>query len=74
VRACARAAVSVLWLPMQAYGLLVRQSGGQSSSPLADAGLLLLLVLANHAPVQTPKQPNPVKEALQRLQVLEPIQ
>jgi hypothetical protein len=59
---CARAA-SVLWLPYQAYTLLLRParpssagdgSGGTaaapSGSPLGDAALLLLLVLLFHAP------------------------
>ena len=50
-RRCA-AAASVLWLPFRAYPFLVRLGGSlsDSTSPLADSSLLLLLVLINHSP------------------------
>lgn len=58
-------AASVLWLPYQAYTLLLRPSrlsdsgeasggtaGAPSNSPLGDSALLVLLVLLFHAPPQ----------------------
>lgn len=62
-------AASVLWLPYTAYTLLVRSSAA-SSSPLADTGEVLLLMLACHAPAAALLPPNPFRQALQRLQVL----
>lgn len=60
---------SVLWLPYQAYSLLVR-SAAQSSSPLAEISELLLLLLAFHSPAQGAAVANPFSRALQQLQVL----
>ena len=62
-------AASVLWLPYQAYSLLVR-SAAQSSSPLAETSELFLLLLAFHAPVQGDAGANPYLQALRRLQVM----
>ena len=61
-------AASVLWLPYQAYSLLVR-SAAQSSSPLAELSELLLLVLAYHSPAQGAAVANPFRRSLQLLQV-----
>ena len=61
-------AASVLWLPYQAYSLLVR-SAAQSSSPLAEISELLLLLLAFHSPAQGTAVSNPFRRALQLLQV-----
>lgn len=58
----------MLWLPYTAYTLLVRSSAA-SSSPLADTGEVLLLMLACHAPAGGLLPPNPFCAALQRLQV-----
>jgi hypothetical protein len=63
------AAASVLWLPYTAYTLLVRSSAA-SSSPLADTGEMLLLMLVCHAPAAGLLPPNPFRAALQTLQVL----
>ena len=60
-------AASVLWLPYQAYSLLVR-SAAQSSSPLAETSELFLLLLAFHAPVQGDAGANPYLQALRNLQ------
>lgn len=48
----------MLWLPLRAYTFLIRLgfSPSDSSSPLADSALLLLLVLINHTPQQNPAQ------------------
>jgi hypothetical protein len=62
------AAASVLWLPYTAYTLLVRSSAA-SSSPLADTGEMLLLLLVCHAPAAGLLPPNPFRAALQTLQV-----
>ena len=66
-------AASVLWLPYQAYSLLVR-SAAQSSSPLAETSELFLLLLAFHAPAHgdagtNPSGTNPYLQALRLLQV-----
>lgn len=61
-------AASVLWLPYTAFTLLVRSSAA-SSSPLADTGEALLLMLACHAPAAGLLPPNPFRSALQQLQV-----
>ncbi len=61
-------AASVMWLPYQAYSLLVR-SAAQSSSPLAETSELFLLLLAFHAPVQGDAGANPYLQALRNLQV-----
>ena len=66
--ATACAAASVLWLPYTAFTLLVRSSAA-SSSPLADTGEMLLLMLACHAPAAGLLPPNPLRAALQTLQV-----
>ena len=66
--AAACAAASVLWLPYTAFTLLVRSSTA-SSSPLADTGEMLLLMLACHAPAAGLLPPNPFRAALQTLQV-----
>ena len=58
----------MLWLPYQAYSLLVR-SAAQSSSPLAETSELFLLLLAFHAPVQGDAGANPYLQALRGLQV-----
>ncbi len=60
-------AASVLWLPYQAYSLLIR-SAAQSSSPLAETSELFLLLLAFHAPVQGDAGANPYLQALRNLQ------
>ena len=57
-----------MWLPYQAYSLLVR-SAAQSSSPLAETAELFLLLLAFHAPVQGDAGANPYLQALRNLQV-----
>lgn len=72
------AAASVLWLPFRAYTFLIRLGFSQSdsSSPLADSSLLLLLVLINHASrapttqhmLPQHPQPNPYRAAIQFLQ------
>ncbi|KAL4432564.1 hypothetical protein ABPG77_000501 [Micractinium sp. CCAP 211/92] len=73
------AAASVLWLPYQAYTLLLRPvrpsaSGdagaatAPSSSPLGDSALLLLLVLLFHAPPQDSPVGNPYRASMARLQ------
>lgn len=76
------AAASVLWLPLRAYTFLITLGSSQSdsTSPLADVTLLLLLVLINHSPhpAQTPQSSaqhgvqngaqNPYLAALQALQ------
>ncbi|PSC74556.1 dymeclin-like isoform X1 [Micractinium conductrix] len=75
------AAASVLWLPYQAYTLLLRPSrlsdsgeasggtaGAPSNSPLGDSALLVLLVLLFHAPPQDAPFGNPYRQSLQRLQ------
>ncbi|KAL3152555.1 hypothetical protein ABBQ32_001582 [Trebouxia sp. C0010 RCD-2024] len=77
------AAASVLWLPFRAYTFLIRLGFAQSdsSSPLADLSLLLLLVLVNHSPQPTTLQPpplrpyhqNPFRAALQALQDSEDV-
>jgi len=64
----AHPAASVLWLPYTAYTLLVRSSAA-SSSPLADTGETLLLMLACHAPAPGLLPLNHFRQALQRLQV-----
>ena len=61
----------MLWLPYQAYSLLVR-SAAQSSSPLAETSELFLLLLAFHAPVQGDAGTNPYLQALRLLQVQRP--
>lgn len=76
-------AASVLWLPFRAYTFLIRLGFAQSdsSSPLADLSLLLLLVLVNHSPQPTTLQPpplrpyhqNPFRAALQALQDSEDV-
>ncbi|KAA6428940.1 MAG: hypothetical protein FRX49_01050 [Trebouxia sp. A1-2] len=77
------AAASVLWLPFRAYTFLIRLGFSQtdSTSPLADSSLLLLLVLINHSPQQAhvqqgPPQPhflNPYQAAIQGLQDSEDV-
>jgi hypothetical protein len=74
------AAASVLWLPYQAYTLLLRParpatadaSGGAaaapSNSPLGDSALLLLLALLFHAPPPDASFGNPYRQSLQRMQ------
>lgn len=73
------AAASVLWLPYQAYTLLLRPArpsasgdaaaaAAPSSSPLGDGALLLLLVLLFHAPPQDASFGNPYRQSLARLQ------
>jgi len=61
-------AASVMWLPYQAYSLLIR-SAAQSSSPLAEISELLLLILAFHTPPQGSPAANPFRRSLQLLQV-----
>ena len=73
----------MLWLPFRAYTFLIRLGFSQtdSTSPLADSSLLLLLVLINHSPQQahvqqSPRQPhflNPYKAAIQGLQDSEDV-
>ncbi|KAL4457338.1 hypothetical protein ABPG75_012203, partial [Micractinium tetrahymenae] len=73
------AAASVLWLPYQAYPLLLRPArpsasgdanaaAAPSNSPLGDSALLLLLVLLFHAPPQDAPFGNPYRQSLARLQ------
>ena len=73
----------MLWLPFRAYTFLIRLGFSQtdSTSPLADSSLLLLLVLINHSPQQAnvqhnPLQPhflNPYQAAVQGLQDSEDV-
>lgn len=73
----------MLWLPFRAYTFLIRLGFSQtdSTSPLADSSLLLLLVLINHSPQQAhvqqgPPQPhflNPYQAAIQGLQDSEDV-
>jgi len=51
----------VLWLPFRAYTFLIRLGFSQtdSTSPLADSSLLLLLVLINHSSQQAHVQQSP---------------
>ena len=59
-------AASVLWLPIQAITFLVRSGNQQlAESPLCETGLLLLLALLHHAPVEGHR--NPYHVALQNL-------
>ncbi|KAL4436991.1 hypothetical protein ABPG75_004130, partial [Micractinium tetrahymenae] len=73
------AGASVLWLPYQAYPLLLRPArpsasgdanaaAAPSNSPLGDSALLLLLVLLFHAPPQDAPFGNPYRQSLARLQ------
>ena len=70
----------MLWLPYRAYTFLIRLGFAQSdsSSPLADLSLLLLLVLVNHSPQPTtlgvgPQRQNPFRAAMQALQDSEDV-
>ncbi len=61
----------MLWLPYQAYTLLIRPrtpSQSHPDSPLGDASLLLLLALIFHAPPLEASYGNPFRQSLQRLQ------
>ena len=61
----------MLWLPYQAYTLLIRPRNPSQShpdSPLGDASLLLLLALVFHAPPLEASYGNPFRQSLQRLQ------
>lgn len=58
----------MLWLPYHAFTLLLRSSAA-GTSPLADTGLLLLLLLACHSPAAGQLPPNAFRAALQSLQV-----
>ncbi len=51
----------MLWLPFRAYTFLIRLGFSQtdSTSPLADSSLLLLLVLINHSSQQAHVQQSP---------------
>jgi len=73
-------AASVLWLPFRAYTFLIRLGFSQtdSTSPLADSSLLLLLVLINHSSQQahvqqSPHFLNPYQAAIQGLQDSEDV-
>ena len=57
-------AASVLWLPFRAYTFLIRLGFAQSdsSSPLADLSLLLLLLLINHSPQSASRQHSPLQQ------------
>ena len=76
-------AASVLWLPLRAYTFLIRLGFTQtdSSSPLADLSLLLLLLLLNHSPqppamqqgMLQPQFQNPYRAAIQSLQDSEDV-
>lgn len=76
-------AASVLWLPFRAYTFLIRLGFTQtdSSSPLADLSLLLLLLLLNHSPqppamqqgLLQPQFQNPYRAAIQSLQDSEDV-
>jgi len=69
---CVVGAASVLWLPIQAITFLVRSGNQQlAESPLCETGLLLLLALMHHAPVEG--QQNPYLKALQNLKVPHPL-
>ncbi|KAL4436850.1 hypothetical protein ABPG75_003989 [Micractinium tetrahymenae] len=79
LRVVRTAAASVLWLPYQAYTLLLRPArpsasgdadaaAAPSNSPLGDSALLLLLVLLFHAPPQDAPFGNPYRQSLARLQ------
>ena len=76
-------AASVLWLPFRAYTFLIRLgfAHSDSTSPLADLSLLLLLALINHSPqlanvqhkpAQSQSQ-NPFRAAMQALQDSEDV-
>ncbi len=61
----------MLWLPYQAYTLLIRPRGPSqlhADSPLGDAALLLLLALIFHAPPADAPFGNPYRQSLQKLQ------
>ncbi len=73
----------MLWLPFRAYTFLIRLGFSQtdSTSPLADLSLLLLLVLINHSPQQASAQhsslqhpfQNPYRAAIQAVQDSEDV-
>lgn len=70
----------MLWLPFRAYTFLIRLGFSQtdSTSPLADSSLLLLLVLINHSSQQahvqqSPHFLNPYQAAIQGLQDSEDV-
>lgn len=62
---CLCGSVSVLWLPVTAYNMLVGTDLGIRPSPLGDASQLLLMALVNHT--LSPSDPNPYRKAMAQL-------